>query len=108
MNSMNTDIDMAIDMLPFIKRAERLSDDWRWVMYQDGSGSLRSPEGTKYFSYDKAPYANVGWIEYQAEKGSGWSVFEDGFSEFQKFAEEYVAKNVLKTAENDKEDTVER
>lgn len=108
MNSISSDIDMAIDMLPFMKRAERLPDDWRWVMYQDGSGSLRSPEGAKYFSYDKAQYANVGWIEYQAEKGSGWSVFEESFSEFQKYAEEYVAKNILKETEVDKEDMVER
>lgn len=93
---------------PMIKPAGILPDSWNWVMYSDGSGSLKSPDGKSYFSYDKAPYANAGWIEYQTEKSSGWSIFEDSFSEFQKFAEEYIAKNVLKTAENDKEDTVER
>lgn len=96
---------LADECIPAIVQPQNFLSDWKWVMYPDGSGHLESPKGEGYFSYDKAPYANVGWVEYQAEKGMGWSVFEESFSEFQKYAEEYVLRNVLKEVEND---TIER
>ena len=31
---------------------KRLPDGWEWQHWPDGSGSLRAPDGTGYFSYD--------------------------------------------------------
>ena len=37
---------------PEITPSANLPDGWVWVDYWDGSGSLNSPDGKHYFSYD--------------------------------------------------------
>lgn len=67
---------------------------WQWVHYNDNSGSLHSPSGKSYFSYD--------WNtkEYTITDDSRWEMFEGApdedtsFSAFKKEAEEYVRKNI--------------
>ena len=93
-----------------IKPAENLPEGYIWVMYSDGSGRLQDETGVRLFSYDKAPYANVGWIEYQEYeygKGMGWSVFQDSFSEFMTYAEECVLKKISKSTESKENDDFE-
>ena len=63
-----------------------------------------------FFSYDKAPYANVGWIEYQEHgygKGMGWSVFQGSFSEFMNYAEECVLKKISRSTESKENDNMD-
>lgn len=43
-------------------QAETLPAGWRWVVYEDHSGSLKSPDNKRYFSFD----GNTN--EYQIEK----------------------------------------
>ena len=67
---------------------------WKWIHYNDNSGSLHSPSGKSYFSYD--------WNtkEYTITDDSRWEMFEGApdedtsFSAFKKKAEEYVRKNI--------------
>lgn len=67
---------------------------WQWIHYNDNSGSLHSPSGKSYFSYD--------WNtkEYTITDDSRWEMFEGApdedtsFSAFKKKAEEYVRKNI--------------
>ena len=77
------------------KQAELLPEGWKWVMYDDGSGSIHSPDNKHYFGYDLGPYSNVGWIEYQKEYDSRWDIFQDDFKKFQEYAEKYILENVL-------------
>lgn len=67
---------------------------WKWIHYNDNSGSLHSPSGKSYFSYD--------WNtkEYTITDNSRWEMFEGApdedtsFSAFKKKAEEYVRKYI--------------
>lgn len=67
---------------------------WKWIHYNDNSGSLHSPSGKSYFSYD--------WNtkEYKITDNSRWEMFEGApdedtsFSAFKKKAEEYVRKYI--------------
>ena len=68
--------------------AETLPEGWEWRHYGDGSGSLRDPNGKAWISYDRQPYANVHWVEYQF--CVAWSLFQDGFDKFIGFAENLV------------------
>lgn len=61
-----------------------------WDCYEDGSGRICGPNKTSYFSYDCAPYANVGWIEYQRVRLGSWDVFDGTLSEFKQYAEEQL------------------
>lgn len=67
-----------------------LPDSWFWCQYDDGSGSLRSPNGKHLYGYDLSPYHAVGGIEYQKNIHSGWDIFWGTFDEFKKYAEERV------------------
>ena len=68
--------------------AETLPEGWEWRHYGDGSGSLRDPNGKAWISYDRQPYANVCWVEYQF--CVAWSLFQDSFEKFIGFAENLV------------------
>lgn len=77
-----------------IERASMLPPGWNWRMYDDGSGSLRNPDGKSYFSYD------ISTQEYKVEYGRQWDFMPNypsktPFSEFQKFAEKYIITDVL-------------
>lgn len=67
---------------------------WQWIHYNDASGSLHSPSGESYFSYDWSTK------EYKVKDDSRWEMFEGApdedtsFSAFKKEAEEYVRKNI--------------
>lgn len=73
----------------------QLPPDWKWNDYEDGSGSLRAPDGTSYFSYDRAPYANAGGIEYKREKGEPWDVYWGSMADFKAYAEEFVLNHIM-------------
>lgn len=67
---------------------------WLWIHYNDASGSLHSPSGESYFSYDWSTK------EYKVKDDSRWEMFEGApdedtsFSAFKKEAEEYIRKNI--------------
>lgn len=54
-----------------ISQAQGLPDGWTWREWDDGSGSLRSPNGKKYMEYD----AQTKEFRY---KGEQWQFF-DGY-----------------------------
>lgn len=72
------------------EKAKGLPDGWTWIMFNDGSGCLKSPDNKNYFCYDKIPYANAGGIEYQEYKGKGWGIYWDSFEEFKMFSEKVI------------------
>ena len=80
---------------PVITPAASLPDGWKWVDYPDGSGSLCSPNGTSFFSYDLAPYSNQGGIECKETKDDAWGVFWGTKGEFKEHAEAVVREKVL-------------
>lgn len=53
------------DLTPNHSAAGTLLTGWMWEEWDDGSGDLKSPDGKRYFSYDRAPYANSGGIEFK-------------------------------------------
>lgn len=75
-------------MLP----ATLLPEGWAWKKFKDGSGSLLSPDGQSFFSYDMQPYATQGGIEYK--EAEEWNVFWGTFEEFAKFAEEKMLAKI--------------
>lgn len=78
--------------------AKTLPEGWEWRHYGDGSGSLRDPGGKAWVSYDRQPYANACWVEYQF--CVAWSLFQDSFEKFIGFAENLV-RPVVERGEKD-------
>lgn len=70
---------------------------WTWENYDDNSGHLRAPDGSKYFHYD--------WDtkEYKVTGKHVWDSFigapdeDSSFSAFKEYAEDYVKKFIAKT-----------
>ena len=75
--------------------ASTLPSGWRWVDYDDGSGYLQSPTEERYFSYDRAPYASQGGIEYRERAQDWYGPFWGTFSDFKCYAESVVSKKYL-------------
>lgn len=75
--------------------AESLPSGWEWKEWDDGSGHLNSPVGKRYFSYDRAPYANAGGIEYKETSDVPWAVFWGSISDFKDYAESVVNEKYL-------------
>ena len=73
------------------EKTSKLPEAFRWECYEDGSGCIFGPNNKHYFSYDMAPYSNVGWIEYQRISGDGWRIFEGTLSEYKTYVEEQFA-----------------
>ncbi len=69
--------------------ANQLPAGWQWEMYNDGSGSLIGPNAERFYSYDLAPYATSGLIEYNAT-GKGYDTFEGSLDDFRNWAEQQV------------------
>lgn len=69
--------------------ANQLPVGWQWEMYNDGSGSLHGPNSERFYSYDLAPYATSGLIEYNAT-GKGYDTFEGSLDDFRNWAEQQV------------------
>lgn len=67
-----------------------LPEGYAWKHYEDGSGCITGPNGTKYFSYDRQPYASSDWVEYKKDEASSWDIYYDGFASFKRFAEESI------------------
>lgn len=73
-------------------QAEGLPEGWIWRDWNDGSGSLNAPDGTRYFVYDLMTgeydkYANRDWrfwIDYPE--------FPMNLHEFKNFAENQILK----------------
>lgn len=75
--------------------AESLPSGWEWKEWDDGSGHLKSPSGIQYFSYDRAPYANEGGIEYKETSNAYWGVFRGSMSDFMEHAESVVNEKYI-------------
>ncbi|MBQ8248124.1 MAG: hypothetical protein IJZ42_13430 [Lachnospiraceae bacterium] len=88
---------------PRVSIAATLPDGWEWRDYNDGSGSLKSPEGKSYFSYDLLPYAAIGEIEYQRDAScvsNRYTNFYGSLSDFKVFAESEINKELTKSRES--------
>ena len=74
--------------------AATLPEGWEWVDYDDGSGSLRAPDGKHYFSYDlHTSYTPMGGIEYM--ETNDWTAFYGSLSDFKMHAENVVSEKYL-------------
>lgn len=81
-------------------QAKSLPEGWLWHHYEDGSGSLYSPSGQAFFSYDMMPYWPAG-IEYRREDSSGWDIYYgSSMDDFIQMAESDISCNVLSAEEN--------
>lgn len=69
--------------------ANQLPAGWQWEMNNDGSGSLIGPNTERLYSYDLAPYATSGLIEYNAT-GKDYDTFEGSLDDFREWAEQQV------------------
>ena len=74
-----------------LRKASTLPSGYIWVMWTDGSGYLKHPDGTSSFEYDLNPYYNEGGIEYQKRRGEPWDVFWGKLDEFFKYAEKEIS-----------------
>ena len=52
--------------------AQTLEKGWVWHQFNDGSGSLHSPNDEKYYAYDMS--SNPGSIEYKESENSSWNL----------------------------------
>lgn len=75
--------------------ANQLPAGWQWEMYNDGSGSLHGPNSKRFYSYDLAPYATSGLIEYNAT-GKGYDTFEGSLDRFREWAEQQILQELKK------------
>lgn len=77
---------------PRVEKA-KLLPGYTWVHYSDGSGSLKSPDGSRVLEYDLTT------CEYKMLIGphSGWDLIPNGYllEKFKEFAEE-ECRNILK------------
>lgn len=78
-----------------IVQANQLPAGWQWEMYNDGSGSLHGPNSKRFYSYDLAPYATSGLIEYNAT-GKGYDTFEGSLDRFREWAEQQILQDLKK------------
>ena len=101
-NSSPSPWDFYQEMLSTItQRAKSLPIGWNWVIYNDRSGHLESPDQKEYFSY----YWSTGeykitpdtpWKPYMIESpasNTGYSI--GGFKDFQEEAETWIRDNIL-------------
>lgn len=94
-------------------QAENLPEGWVWQQYDDGSGHLKSPDGTDYFSYDwttgeyKTTREDKHYDFFLDENylTGGYSI--GSFIEFKKFAEKWIDKNILKNEKTSVRDLLE-
>ena len=75
-------------------QAATLPAGWVWTHYEDGSGSLDSPDGRHMFSYDLMT------SEYTDPVTGKWCFWKDypehmNLQPFKVFAEEYVRRQML-------------
>lgn len=75
--------------------ANQLPAGWQWEMYNDGSDSLHGPNSERFYSYDLAPYATSGLIEYNAT-GKGYDTFEGSLDIFREWAEQQILQELKK------------
>lgn len=85
----------ADEILTSYSPAENLPKGWEWKDLGDGSGHLNSPEGKSYFFYDRAPYVNLGGIEYKETPDGKWDVYWGFTSDFFNYAESVVNEKYL-------------
>lgn len=83
------------------RQAKLLPGGWIWVLYNDQSGHLESPDQKEYFSYDwnTGEYKitlDAPWRFYMIESpasNTGYSI--GGFKDFQEEAENWIRDNIL-------------
>lgn len=89
-------------------QAENLPEGWVWQQYDDGSGHLKSPDGTDYFCYDwttgeyKTTREDKHYDFFLDENYSTGGYSIGSFSEFKSYAENWINNNVLKIERMDK------
>lgn len=84
-----------------IQRAKSLPMHWNWILHNDQSGHLESPEQKEYFLYDWSTgeykiTPDTPWRPYLIESPAsniGYSI--GGFKDFQKEAESWIRDNLL-------------
>lgn len=80
---------------PAITPARDLPEGWRWVDYDDGSGSLHSPNDKHYFIYDRQPYSEENGIEFRETYSDHWGPFWGPMPEFKAHAESVIRNEYL-------------
>ncbi len=79
------------------KAASSLPAGWNWYDYDDGSGSLRSPNGNSYYSYDlqtqeyRLPYGKNEWTDMKDLSENSASL-----NEFKVFAENDLKEKAVR------------
>jgi len=77
-------------------QAETLPEGWIWHQSRDGSGALYSPEGDRYFYYNRSRYNVHGWTQYMEYMDSrSFKIFQGTFEKFIQCAENYMKEHVL-------------
>ena len=77
-------------------QAETLPKGWKWQHYDDGSGSLQSPDGKSYFSYDRqtGEYKNLNG-HYTNMPGYTGNPSSVNFKDFIDFAEDLAREKLI-------------
>lgn len=88
-----------------IYSAENLSEGWEWHIYNDGSGYLESPEGSRYCGFEIQMHG----IEYKDHYTNEWNWTNQSFEDFQLIVEKKVedAMNELIILDQSMEDNDE-
>ena len=89
------DADVCMDPDPTSVPAQFLPEGWTWREFDDGSGSLISPEGIKYFSYDLSTKEYISPIDGRYTFMDGYPYATVSFEEFKKSAEEYIKDFII-------------
>lgn len=82
---------------PNYAQAYILSEGWKWLLWDDGSGYLIKPDGEKFFEYDLCTVP--GSVEYKETSNHQWSSFNGTFEEFKRSAESMIQKRYLSLEE---------
>lgn len=75
--------------------AKKLGNGWNWYKYDDGSGHLEGPDGSKYMNYD------LSTNEYKIMQNSRWETFPldyyyvDGIKSSQFNAYNFMEQEIL-------------
>lgn len=76
-------------------QAENLPDGWNWTHYYDGSGSICSPDGVHYFSYDLSTDEYIHPSDNRYRFCEGYPYEHLSLNKLVPFAEKYIRDNIL-------------
>jgi len=88
----------SYDVITNESKQEISNQTWTWKDYDDLSGHLEAPDGTRYFAYDWTTPGK----DFKVRPGSGYSFFAFGtdggdtsLAAFKRYAETYVLDSIL-------------